>query len=73
MDLLCAQAYNEITFVYIPGHTGIALNKRVDKMAKAATQGSTRLPPSHDTQWFRLHASAFLGTIIWSNAVLKAL
>jgi ribonuclease HI len=62
MALLRAQAYNEITFVHIPGHTGIALNERVDKMAKAATQGSTRLPPSYDTQWFRLHASAFLGT-----------
>ena len=60
--LLRAQVYNEITFVHIPGHTGIALNERVDKIAKAATQGSTRLPPSYDTQWFRLHTSAFLGT-----------
>jgi hypothetical protein len=62
MALLRAQAYNEITFVHIPGHTGIELNERVDKMAKDAIQGSTRLPPSYDTQWFRLHASAFLGT-----------
>jgi len=62
MALLRAQAYNEITFVHIPGHTGIELNEQVHKMAKAAVQGSTRLPPSHDTQWFRLHASAFLGT-----------